>query len=114
VPIPLPPPFDDDALSIEVLRDTDAVEVRARGEIDMETAPRVRAALIEAGQDGRDVRLHLEGVTFMDSSGIRVLVEAQRALAPRPLVLVAPSDGVRRVLGITGLTARFPVEDGAG
>jgi anti-anti-sigma factor len=83
--------------------------VRAAGEVDMETAPLLLAAVADAAEAGADVELHLAGVTFMDSSGIRALLDGRREVGPGTLVLVDPSDEVRRVLAITGLDGRFTI-----
>jgi anti-anti-sigma factor len=52
-----------------------------------------------------DVVLVLSGLGFIDSSGLRVIITADRDLAAQDgrLVLRAPSDNVRRLLEITGL-----------
>ena len=49
---------------------------------------------------------------FLDSSGLRAILTAQRRLADRDgqLALRAPSESVRRLLDITGLTDHFVVE----
>ena len=50
-------------------------------------------------------------VTFMDSSGLRVLLDVhQRAAdASRGLVLLRPSDSVMRLLEISGLGDHFTI-----
>jgi len=55
----------------------------------------------------------LSGVTFMDSSGISEIVEAQRRADHDgvELVLLAPSPPVRRVLDVTGVSGLVPVRD---
>jgi anti-sigma B factor antagonist len=60
---------------------------------------------------GDDVSLDLSGVSFMDSSGIRVLVDAHnRADAVgRRLVIEWPSSAVQRVLEISGLVDHLNV-----
>ena len=53
--------------------------IHAQGDIDLATAPELRVAIDAAIQTGpRSLLLDLSKVTFLDSSGIRVLVEAQR------------------------------------
>ena len=63
----------------------------------------------------RRVRLHLRGVTFMNSAGTGVLVQLQKMTKPRgvEIVLVAPPHIVVRPLQLTGLWTRFPVVDEA-
>ena len=55
--------------------------------------------------------LDLPGVTFIDSSGLRVLVEAHQLRIERGtrLVLRAPSAPVQRLLEISGLAGHLDV-----
>ncbi len=53
--------------------------VAARGEVDVATAPALRAAVDEALDRGpADVVVDLPGVTFIDSTGLGVLIGARR------------------------------------
>lgn len=72
------------------------------GEIDAHTAPGLGAA-IEALSG--DVALDLSGVEFVDSSGLRVLIDAHQSISGRgdSLSLHQPSDAVRRLLEISGV-----------
>lgn len=77
--------------------------IAVSGEIDAHTAPRVTDA-IEAF-DGPVLDLDMSGVNFVDSSGLRVLVQAHQRLAGagRELRLVAASPAVKRLLEISGV-----------
>lgn len=72
------------------------------GEIDAHTAPGLAAAIADVSGD---VELDLAGVDFVDSSGLRVLIDAHQSLADRgdELRLRQPSDAVRRLLEISGV-----------
>lgn len=86
-------------------RDRDGwIVVEVSGEVDISTAPDLRGALEEAGTGG-SVVVDLRGVTFMDSSGLEVLVAAAGELEEGGgrLVVVCGEGPVRRILGITGL-----------
>jgi anti-sigma B factor antagonist len=82
------------------------------GEVDVETAPRMRAALAAAVDAGLPVVVDLGGVTFMDSFGFGVLTAAhqQGARAGTPLQLRAVSDRIRHLLGLLGLDAVLNIE----
>lgn len=56
--------------------------VALRGELDLATSPQLRTALVELiGQPSvRCVVVDMGGVTFIDSTGVHVLVEAARRL----------------------------------
>lgn len=78
------------------------------GEIDSYTAPELSERL--AGDPPVEV-LDLAGVTFIDSSGLRVIVEAHqsRLAAGARLVLRSPSAAVQRLLEISGLAGHLDV-----
>ncbi|WP_420452228.1 STAS domain-containing protein [Ilumatobacter sp.] len=85
--------------------------VGVTGDVDAYSAPDLAAALEPLPGDGT-VTLDLAGVGFMDSSGIRVLVDAhQRGVDQQRRVVVAnPSRSVRRILEISGLLEHLNVE----
>ncbi len=60
----------------------------------------------------RRLELHLGEVSFMNSAGMAVLVQALRMTAPRAieLVLVGAPPAVIRPLQLSGLWHRFPIE----
>jgi anti-anti-sigma factor len=88
--------------------------VTVAGEIDLETAAELGDQALAALQDlSVHLVLDLGGVTFMDSTGLKVLLAAaHRAdLAGGSLVLVAPTRAVRRILALTGLDQSFTTAD---
>ena len=86
--------------------------VEVGGEIDVETAPRMRAALAAAVDAGLPVVVDLGAVTFMDSFGFGVLAAAhqQGARAGTPVALRAVSHRIRQLLGLLGLDAVLTLE----
>ena len=88
----------------------DAVTVVVRGEVDLATAPQLRDELLDHILGGSSLlRLDLQGVSFMDSSGLHVLIASQRraALMGGGLVLARTSKPVDRRLEVTGAARLF-------
>ena len=87
--------------------------VAARGELDLHTAPRLAEALAPHMDAGAAVIADLTAVTFMDSSGLAVFVDAlaRARETGATLRVVAPEPRVRRVFEITGLDAMVPVHE---
>lgn len=84
----------------------DRVLVRARGEVDLTTAPELAAAIRDAiGRTESQVELDLEQVTFIDSSGVGAIVVADRLAKSvnRQLVIGPRSIFVARVFEVAGL-----------
>ena len=95
-----------EALTIEFVRGQPTSLVRLQGEIDMHA----RQALLDVleplcARRGRTVEVDLAGVTFIDSTGIGVLVTLHRLsdAATGLLVLSHPTPPVQRVLDLTGM-----------
>ena len=92
----------------------ETVVVVLEGEIDLAAAPEAerKIADAEAREPGRLV-IDLREVTFMDSSGLRVLLTAHRRSeqAGRGYALVKGGDAVARLLDVTGLTGRLELLD---
>jgi anti-sigma B factor antagonist len=90
---------------------TEAVVIVAEGELDLVGGPRLISAL--PGEGDTPVVLDLGSVAFMDSSGLRALLEARQACldAGRPFSLARPSDAVLRVLELVDLAREFEVLD---
>jgi len=79
--------------------------VIAIGELDLATAPALATELADALDATDDVEVDLEGVTFIDSSGLRALVDAMRSTTDgKRFAVVRASSAVVRVLELTGLT----------
>jgi anti-anti-sigma factor len=89
--------------------------VVAAGELDYATIERLRKPMLDAlaGAPARLV-VDLTRVSFMDSAGIHVLVEAHNqatAIQASVLLVGHPGGHVRRVLGICGLASLFEIHD---
>ena len=87
--------------------DRNVAVLSVHGEVDLETAPALRETLLPAleHQTG-PVVVDLSEVTFMDSTGVHVLVDTRRRLEPqnRQLAIVCRESGqVHRLLALVGL-----------
>lgn len=80
------------------------------GELDAHTAPLLAEAISAADRD--QLCVDMSAVRFVDSSGLRVLIEAhQSAVArDRTISLVNPSATVTRLLEISGIDDYLVVE----
>ncbi len=77
---------------------------RVTGELALASATNLVDLLTETCRTGGDVALDLEGVTFMDSSGLSAVIEACDLLGSQGrLTLVNPSPQVQRILRLTDL-----------
>ena len=78
----------------------------------MYTAPRFRERLIELVSDGKHrIVVDLEGVDFLDSTGLGVLVGGLKRVRAHEgsLRLVCTQERILKIFRITGLTKVFPI-----
>ena len=102
-------------MQLEITRTDDGF--RLDGELDMATADDLSQIFRDAPSN-LPIVLDFSGVSFMDSSGLRALLEgAGQPTGCGPVVIVNPSAQVRRVLDISipggtpGLEVRGPGEE---
>ena len=84
------------------------------GELDVVSAPKLKRTLDEVlEQPHARVMLDLNGLRFVDSAGVSVLIRAkQRAQANgRTLVLRRPTEQLERVFALVGLAEWLEIED---
>ena len=103
-------PVRDAELSLSTETSEGLAVVRVAGDFDLSTID-VFDEELEPSVSADLVVIELSGCTFLDSSGLRTLVRAQRRVAEAGgrLVLVAPSQPARRVLDIATLDRFIPV-----
>lgn len=107
-----PTPAPDFDVSADVSEGVATVSVR--GEVDVYTAPQLRERLYGVVGDGATrVVLDLSAMTFIDSTGLGVVVGALKRLRESggDLLLRSPSRSTRKVLEITGLTRIVEILD---
>lgn len=101
--------IDDFAVSVHRV-DEVSVVLTAVGELDSYTAPQLRQAIQDVLSAGsRQIVIDLAGVGFLDSTGLSVLVRAQREsiAVDGELRLRGPSPQVTRILEISGASRLF-------
>jgi anti-anti-sigma factor len=94
-------------------RQGSALVVAPRGEIDLATVGLVRDAVERDHETGEDLVLDLREVGFMDTSGLRYVLEVvERASKDGfDVKLVRGPSAVQRVFEVSGLEARLPFVD---
>jgi anti-anti-sigma factor len=89
--------------------------VKVVGEVDIETSPALDERLRSVLDQGHSsLVIDLAGVTFLDSTGLSVLIGGLRRCQDGggELRLRSPRANVRKVLEVTGLIGTFHVEPG--
>jgi anti-sigma B factor antagonist len=100
-----------DQLRIEVRHDPSRAVLSLSGELDMASAELLAQALEEEGtRDQAMVVLDLQGLQFIDSTGLRgILTALERCRERHQGFAVTPgSQQVQRLLSITGMADHLP------
>ena len=103
-----------DAFHCERGHDGETAWVRPVGELDLDTAPQVEGELAAVrAQGGRRLVLDLRRLTFMDSTGLRLVIRWDAAARADgfEFAIVPGSEVVQRVIRLTGMDDQLAVTD---
>ncbi len=101
-------------LSIDASRRGDRYVISPKGDVDASTSARLGASIQEAeATDAKRIVVDLTGVTFMDSSGLHLLLDAQQRAARDSgrLRLIRGPRRVNRVFELTDTEDVLPFLD---
>jgi anti-sigma B factor antagonist len=88
------------------------------GDIDLQSSPELRKTLLDAARQGPSPRLvvNLQGVKYVDSSGVAALVEGLKSAMGQggKFVLYGLGPAVREMLKLTQLITVFQVAENEG
>jgi anti-sigma B factor antagonist len=98
-------------MQIDVRDASDVCTISPRGELDLRTAPQLDGAIIEAVEGNcSDIEVDLRNLTFMDSTGLRIVTLAYERCQERgkTFSILPEPPRVQRVFEITGLIEMLP------
>jgi len=84
--------------------------IELAGELDMATAPHLEAVLDRMFVVPDEIVVDVERLTFIDSSGLRLLLRASQ-MVDRRIKLRGCSQQIVKLLDISGLSSEFTVEE---
>ena len=102
------------SFNVETSEGDNATHVKLSGDLDLSTAKRAEEAIEQAERSGHPtVVVDLRGLSFMDSTGLRVIVSADKRArrSNKRVVIVQGPAPVRRVFEITRLDERLDIVD---
>lgn len=89
-----------------------ATVLEVAGEVDVYTAPRMREEIVDLVTEGRyHLIIDMEGVEFLDSTGLGVLVGGLKRVRAHEgtLQVVCSREQILKIFRITGLTKVFDI-----
>jgi anti-sigma B factor antagonist len=91
--------------------------IAAHGELDLATVPELEARVMEALAGGaKEVIVDLFGLTFLDSSGLRLMIVCSEAAKRDGFALqiaVAPDSMPWRLFDLAGVLPMLPIVEGS-
>ena len=99
---------------IDVEPDRESVRVAPVGELDIATVEKLRAEVERLREAGfTDLVLDLRGVRFLDSTGLRLVLELDAAAreASQELTIIRGSAVVQRIFEVTQVSERLKFVD---
>ncbi len=100
-------------MNLDTREENGVVIFELDGEVDLETSPLLRQALLEHVNAGKAVCVGMADVAYIDSSGIASLVEAYQTGRRNStgFALASISDSALRVLQLARLDKVFTIHD---
>ncbi len=92
-------------MKIETTKNGTEMTVRLEGRLDASTAPELSQELRANYDDITDLTLDLEGLEYISSAGLRVLLEAHKTMSGKGTMTVLNVNGVlREIFEATGFS----------
>jgi anti-sigma B factor antagonist len=104
--------WETEPIDIDLRPARERMVVVPRGELDVATVGQLAAEIDDLAGRGFDaIALDLREISFMDSSGVHLLLE-HTARADAPVTVIGGSEAVRRVIDLCGVRHLLPVDAG--
>jgi len=97
----------DGLLTVQQTSEGQRLRLALEGEMDLANTETAASALRGALDCGKPVVVNLTKLSFLDSSGLAMLVRAMQAGGERLSFVPSEHDAVRRLLSLTGLDERM-------
>lgn len=93
-------------LTIDTIEQESFYQIKVAGELDVATVPQLQEVLVPIrGAGTHDIHLHIDGVTYMDSTGLGLFVGTLKELNKnnKDLYVSGVNSRIERLFDITGL-----------
>lgn len=98
-------------MTINKSMENDKLTVNVQGRLDTATAPELEQALQESMADANELVVDLEGLEYMSSAGLRILLASHKAMsAKRGMKVINVNDIIAEIFEITGFSDILDIE----
>lgn len=92
-------------MTVEKKLDGNTLTLALTGRLDTTTAPQLEKVIVGELSDIRKLILDLEGLEYISSAGLRVLLMAQKCMARKDgMEVLRPNELIMEVFEVTGFT----------
>ncbi len=98
-------------MTIKQTNENGKVTLALSGRLDTVTAPELEAALDKALDDARELRFDFNGLEYISSAGLRVLLKAQKVMNTKgSMTITGVNETIMEVFDITGFIDILTIE----
>ena len=98
-------------MNIEKDCNGNAITLKVSGRLDTTTAPALEAAVTEASGNCEQMIMDFDGLEYISSAGLRVILKAQKAMAAKGgMKLLRVNETIMEIFEITGFTDILTIE----
>ena len=98
-------------MTIEIMRNTEEMTVAVVGRLDTTTAPALEKTISENLENTKSLVLNMEGLEYISSAGLRVLLGAQKKMNQiGTMKLIGVCEEVMDVFEMTGFADILTIE----
>ena len=98
-------------MTINKKKDGGSLVIALEGRLDTTTSPELEKVIKEETEDVNDIRFDMEGLEYISSAGLRVLLAAQKLMNKKGgMVITGCNDDILEICDMTGFTDILTIE----
>ena len=92
-------------MTIKKTKDGAKLTIALEGKLDTKSAPQLEEIIREETGDVNDLRLEMDGVQYISSAGLRVLLSAEKMMRKKGKILITGcNDNILEIFDMTGFS----------
>ena len=92
-------------MTINKKKNGSQMTISLEGKLDTKSAPELEAVIKSETEDVDDLRLEMDGVQYVSSAGLRVLLSAEKLMRKKGKILITGcNDNIMEIFDMTGFT----------
>ena len=98
-------------MTINQNKDGSKLTLALEGKLDTKSAPELETIIKNETDDITDLRLEMDGVKYISSAGLRVLLSAEKLMRKKGTILITGcNDDIMEIFDMTGFSDLLSIE----